>query len=229
MIMNALRFPLRLLTATAIVIGSVMCAVWAAVPPSAPPSVTATAGKDLPIYLAKCLSMIHDRSSFNLAATDDISRAVLLDPVSVRTYVGDSTVTTATLETVSRDAGRWCVPVSLDGRVRFFINISSTAKGYIRSAAGFASLASEYGAIAAAWPHHRIILVSVSNTGRYFFSVADLPTDNLTPILRDDERGGMLLRPGFSTPPVQDYSHLATVNDAVTRAKSEISKVGGAQ
>ena len=147
-------------------------------------SISAIAENGLQIWLNSAIPP-SEYKSFNINSDESITDALPCRPLQVQVLTPQAAANWregTALDAIIVPSTRWFVPMSIEGKVRFLLAVSDLGKGFTRCAVGFSPLAAALDSAEKAWPNTSLRLIAVPQTGRYFFSVEGLGTDNLTPL-----------------------------------------------
>lgn len=151
----------------------------------------------LAIAQPKCDSVLEEaikaRSAFGFEADDDLSQAVVGDPIPV--YTVDETDACDfcegdKVESVLKESGQWLVPITINGTVRTFVKITKTSDNgtnqYVASM-GSTAAAKVWRVILDRWPAKENFhpkLVMYPRIPGYFFTIPEVNPQNMTDIVR---------------------------------------------
>jgi hypothetical protein len=124
--------------------------------------------------------------TYGFLPEEDLTAAKLGDAIPIYrialqerdTYAGQS------VSSVLKESDEWVYPVILDDRIRYFVEVRYVGHNYVHGL-GSRALAMAYDKILDRWPASEgfhLQLVTIPNLPSYYFSIPELPEQNLTDI-----------------------------------------------
>jgi hypothetical protein len=129
---------------------------------------------------------VRAKTSFGFASDDSLDEAMLGEPIPIYTISAEDACEYCdgdAIDSILTESGQWLVPVTVEGALRAFIEVSKTSSNTFVAVRGSTTTARVWKTIIQRWPKEKNFhpkLVVYGNIPGYFFTVPELSPPNMT-------------------------------------------------
>jgi hypothetical protein len=133
---------------------------------------------------------VHAKMAYGFASDDLLDEAVMGEPIPIYTVTQEAACEYCDGDEVASilsESGQWLVPITVDGALRAFIQVSKTSSNTLVAARGSTAAARVWKTIIQRWPTEKNFhpkLVVYRNIPGYFFTVPEISPQNMTDIVK---------------------------------------------